>query len=109
MTKLNIIKLVHTAIWLFFNAVIFYLGYAVWNNKIDRWVWICIGLIVLEGGVLMVFKGVCPLTIMARRHSKSTKENFDIFLPNWLAKYNKQIYITIFILIVAVLVYRLTT
>ncbi|MFT7189365.1 MAG: hypothetical protein ACI9AV_002644, partial [Sediminicola sp.] len=26
------------------------------------------------------------------------KDNFDIFLPNWLAKYNKVIFTTLFII-----------
>lgn len=107
MTKLTTIKIIHTAIWLFMNVVIFYLLYAVINNIINKWIWICIGIIVLEGFVLLVFKGVCPCTIMARKYSNSTKDNFDIYLPNWLAKYNKLIYITLFVGIVILLIYRL--
>ena len=45
--KLVTIKLVHTAIWIFFNVVIFYLLYAVLVNKIDKWIWIGLSLIVL--------------------------------------------------------------
>lgn len=106
-TKLTIIKTVHTVIWLFYNVVIFYLAYAVISNKIDKWVWICLGLIVLEGIVLVIFKKMCPVTLIARNYSTSTKHNFDIFLPEWLAKYNKLIYTSIVILIVIILVYRL--
>ncbi len=105
--KLIIIKLIHTLIWLFFNAVIFYLYYAVIANKIDKWVWICIGLILLEGLVLLIFNKLCPVTIVARRYSNSDKNNFDIFLPEWLAKYNKQIYTSLFIIVLIILVYRL--
>jgi hypothetical protein len=104
--KLFIIKSIHTIIWLFFNVVIFYLLYAVIVNKIDYWVWICIGLVVAEGFVLAIFKMFCPLTIMARKYSDSTKENFDIFLPNWLAKHNKLIYTSIFGIAVIILIYR---
>lgn len=60
--------------------------------------WIGIGLIVGEGIVLLVFKMFCPLTIMARKYSDSEKDNFDIFLPNWLAKYNKLIFTTLYII-----------
>jgi hypothetical protein len=94
--NLFIIKISHTIIWLFFNVVIFYLLYAVIVNKIDKWVWICIGLVLLEGFVLVLFIMFCPLTVIARKYSDSTKANFDIFLPNWLAKYNKLIYTSIF-------------
>ncbi len=77
--NLFIIKTIHTFIWLFFNVIIFYLLYAVIVNKIDVWVWICVGLVVLEGFVLLAFKMFCPLTIIARKYSDSNKDNFDIF------------------------------
>ena len=105
-SKLILIKCVHTLIWLFFNVVIFYLLYAVILNRIDIRVWICIGLIVLEGLVLLVFKSICPITLLARKYSDSQKENFDIYLPNWLAKYNKSIYTVIVLIAVGILIYR---
>jgi len=105
--KLLFIKIIHTIIWLFFNVVIFYVLYAAIFNKIDKWVWIGVGLVFMEGIVLLVFKMFCPLTIIAREYSDSTKENFDIFLPNWLAKYNKLIYTSIFVIALFILVYRI--
>ncbi|HCY82228.1 MAG TPA: hypothetical protein DHV22_11835 [Xanthomarina gelatinilytica] len=104
---LRLIKIIHTIIWLFYNVVIFYLLYAVINNKIDIWVWVCIGLVILEGLILLIFKLFCPITIIARKYSDSRKANFDIYLPNWLAKYNKQIYISLFMLAIIILVFRL--
>ena len=89
MSKLTIIKIIHTIIWAFFNVVIFYLCYAVITNKIDELVWICVGFVVAEGIILAVFNWKCPLTIVAGKYSTSTKDNFDIFLPNWLARNNK--------------------
>lgn len=90
--KLRLVKILHTVIWLFFNVVIFYMLYAVVINKIDAWLWVCYGLILLEGLTLLACKMYCPLTLWARKYSDSTKENFDIYLPEWLAKYNKIIY-----------------
>ena len=107
--KLVLIKVVHTLIWVFFNVVIFYLLYAVLINKIDKWVWICLGLIALEGIVLWVFRNMCPITVVARKYSSSTRDNFDIYLPNWLARYNKQIYTSIVLISVLILLYRLIT
>jgi len=106
-SKLIFIKLTHTIIWIFFNVVIFYLLYAVIVDKIDKWIWIGLGLFLLEGIILIVFKMKCPLTVIARQYSDSAKENFDIYLPNWLAKYNKLIYTSILLIIVAILIYRL--
>lgn len=107
MKPLTIIKLLHTIIWLFFNVVIFYLLYAVIINKIDSWVWICIGLVALEVITLLAFNWFCPLTVLARKYSDSEKNNFDIYLPEWLAKYNKLIYGSIFVLSIIILAFRL--
>jgi hypothetical protein len=109
MTKLTGIKILHTIIWVFFNAVLFYLAYAAFTNKIDKLVWIGVGIILMEGIVLLIFKGICPLTIIARKHSDSSQDNFDIFLPNWLAKNNKLIYTIIFIMIICAFIYRIAT
>lgn len=106
-SKLTLIKILHTAIWVFFNIVIFYLVYAVIVNKIDQWVWICLGLIALEVLTLIIFRSVCPVTVIARKYSDSNKDNFDIYLPEWLAKYNKVIYTTIVMIAILGLIYRL--
>lgn len=107
--KLVLIKLIHTAIWVFFNVVIFYLLYAVLVNKIDKWAWICLGLIFLEVLVLLVFKRICPVTLVARKYSDSSRHNFDIYLPEKLARYNKEIYGVIVIIILLLLVWRLVS
>ncbi|MFE3848752.1 hypothetical protein ACFX5D_12330 [Flavobacterium sp. LB3P45] len=105
--KLILIKIVHTMIWLFFNLVIFYVLYAVIADKLDKWLWIGYGLIIIEGIILVALKFFCPLTILARKYSNSTKDNFDIYLPNWLAKYTKLIYSGIVAIILLITIYRL--
>jgi hypothetical protein len=106
-TKLTLIRIIHTMIWLFFNVVIFYMLYAAIFNKLDIWLWVGYGLFVLEGIILLLFKFFCPLTVMARKYSDSTKANFDIYLPHWLAKYNKLIYTLILAVIVLITFYQL--
>ncbi|MFE3871129.1 hypothetical protein ACFX5F_07820 [Flavobacterium sp. ZS1P70] len=81
--------------------------YAVVADKLDKWLWIGYGLIIMEGITLLVFKFFCPLTILARKYSNSTKDNFDIYLPNWLAKYTKLIYSGIVAIILLIIIYRL--
>ena len=105
--KLVIIKIIHTLIWIFFNVVIFYMLYAALANKLDIRLWIGYGLFALEGITLLIFKFFCPLTVMARKYSDSTKENFDIYIPNWLAKYNKLIYTSILIIIIIITICQL--
>ena len=96
-TKLILTKLLHTLIWVFFVTVIFYVLYCGITGRITPLTWVAIGLVVFEGLVLLMFRMRCPLTYVARRYSDSQKDNFDIYLPNWIAKYNKQIFTTIFV------------
>jgi hypothetical protein len=108
-TKLVLVKTMHTGIWVFYNAVLLYMAWAVAVDKIDKWFWVCLGLIALECLVLLRFKQICPVTLIAKRYSDSTRHNFDIYLPEWLAQHNKTIYSIILIVILSFLVYRLLT
>jgi hypothetical protein len=104
--SLTIIKIVHTVIWLFFVLVIFYVLYSGIVNKVTHYTWIGIGLIIGEGLVLLLFKMFCPLTLLARKYSDSQKDNFDIYLPNWLARHNKIIFTSIFLIGVVIVLIR---
>ncbi|MGB5646927.1 MAG: hypothetical protein WBM55_07370 [Muriicola sp.] len=107
--KLLTIKIIHTIIWLFFVLVIFYVLYTGIIDNVSMYTWIGIALIIGEGLTLLVFKMFCPLTLMARKYSTSEKDNFDIFLPNWLAKHNKIIFTSIFLIGVVLVIYRTVT
>jgi len=104
--KLLAIKLIHTLIWVFFVVVIFYVLYSGVYDNVNTYTWIGIGLVLGEGIVLLIFNKFCPLTLVARKYSNSEKDNFDIFLPNWLAKYNKLIFTTIFIIALLLVLIR---
>lgn len=105
--KLRTVKLIHTLIWIFMVAVIFYVLYCGIFDNVNLLTWISIGIIILEGIVLAAFGMYCPLTVWARRYSDSTKDNFDIYLPNWLAKYNKQIFTTVFAIGLIIVIIRI--
>ncbi|MEY8021652.1 hypothetical protein AB8P51_12530 [Muriicola sp. SD30] len=104
--KLLTIKIIHTIIWLFFVVIIFYVLYSGISGKVNTYTWIAIALVVGEGLTLLIFKMFCPLTLMARKYSDSDKDNFDIFLPNWLAKNNKLIFTSIFIAGLLLVIYQ---
>jgi hypothetical protein len=53
--------------------------------------------ILVECAVLAVNGGRCPLTDWAARYTADRACNFDIYLPEWLAQYNKQIFGTLFV------------
>lgn len=107
--KLTLVKVLHTAIWIFFNLVIFYMLYAALTDKLDLWLWIGFALVCLEGLILLLFKLYCPLTLIARKYSSSTQDNFDIYLPVWLARHTKRIYTSLVIFILILTIYRALT
>lgn len=103
------VKLLHTAIWAFFVALILYILYCGLTNHVTVYTWVAIGLVIVEGLVLLVFGGRCPLTLIARNYSDSDRDNFDIFLPNWLARYNKLIFTSLYVIGLLLIGYRLLT
>ena len=93
---LTLIKIVHTAVWALFAGCIVALPIvAIWRRF--RWVAILSVLVLFECAVLAVNGGRCPLTDIAAKYTADRRDNFDIYLPLWLAKYNKTIFGTWFI------------
>jgi len=104
--QLILIKLIHTGIWLVLTPIVLYVLWSGITGNITIYSWLAVLTIVAEGLVLLMFKGSCPLTVVAKRYSNSTKDNFDIFLPNWLAKYNKTIFTSLYIVGLLLMLYR---
>ncbi|MCI0691093.1 hypothetical protein L0337_03690 [candidate division KSB1 bacterium] len=86
--------------------VIGYILYAGIFDELGVGVGIAIGLIVLEGVILRLNNGSCPLTPIAARYTNRRDDGFDIFLPNWLARNNKIIFGSISFLGVVIVIYR---
>jgi len=104
--KLILIKLIHTAIWCVMVAAVFYIIYAGIFDRVSILVWLCIGLIMLECLILLICKWRCPLTLLGRKYTDNPEIGFDIFLPQWLAKHNKVIFSALFIIGVALVLWR---
>ncbi len=94
--KLLYLKLIHTIIWTFFVFVIFYILYSGIFDRINVYTFIAIGLVVLEGIILILFSWKCPITVVGRKYTDDHEAGFDIFLPKWVAKNNKTIFGTLF-------------
>jgi hypothetical protein len=60
----------------------------------------------MECGVLALNRGRCPLTGLAARYTDDRADNFDIYLPAFIARHNKVIFGTLFVFGVAVLLWR---
>jgi hypothetical protein len=61
-----------------------------------RWALILTVVIVCECAVLTANHGRCPLTDWAARFTEDRAANFDIYLPEWLARNNKAMFGTLF-------------
>jgi hypothetical protein len=59
-----------------------------------------IAIVLVEVVVLAVNGMRCPLTGVAARYTEDRRDNFDIYLPEWLARYNKHIFGTLYVLAV---------
>lgn len=88
---LTAIKLLHTVIWAILAGSIVVLPIAGALRRF-RWAAILTGLVLLECGVLAVNRGRCPLSDLAQQFTADRADNFDIYLPNWLARHNKGIF-----------------
>lgn len=91
------IKLLHAGAWIFFVGCILTIPFAGAVRNF-RGAAILSGVVVLECAILAVNRRRCPSTDLARRYTEDRTENFDIYLPLWLARHNKSIFGTIFVL-----------
>ncbi len=91
------VKLAHTAIWAFLVLCILGLPAAALLRRFD-WALVLSLLVLLECGVLALNRGRCPLTDVAERFTEDRSPVSDIYLPVWLARWNKQIFGSLFVL-----------
>ena len=85
------IKLVHTFAWLVFASAILAIPIATALNALAWAIWLSL-LVWGEVLVLVINRMRCPLTGVAERYTEDRADNFDIFLPEWLARNNKLIF-----------------
>ncbi len=90
------IKAAHTAVWLFFAGCIVAIPIAAAQGEFFRGA-VLSGLVLVECAVLAVNRGRCPLTDLAGRYTDERRDNFDIYLPLWLARHNKTIFGSLFV------------
>ena len=75
----------------------FYLCMLRITNTIDWRTKSSVILVGIEVAVLLFNKWTCPLTPLAKKYTSNRNPNFDIYLPEWLAKHNKFIFGAIFV------------
>ncbi len=92
---LKAIRAIHTVVWALFAGCILVLPCVMMWGRVKAAV-LLIGCVGLECLVLAVNRGRCPLTSVAARFTRERGPNFDIYLPEWLARWNKVIFGTLF-------------
>lgn len=98
--RLRAVKLVHTVAWAFFAGCVLLIPFAAAQRRLG-FASLLIGLVAAESLVLALNGWRCPLTDVAARYTADRRPNFDIYLPRWLAQYNKEIFGTLYLLGIA--------
>ena len=88
----TLVKTIHSLIWLVMVSAIFYILYAGIFNRFDVYFYISIGLMIVEGIALLIFRGACPLTVVSKKLKSDYNEGDDIYLPHWLAVHNRLVF-----------------
>ena len=96
MSALRAVKAIHTLAWAFFAGCILAIPGAAWRDQF-RTVVVLATIVFLEIGVLFANGWRCPLTNIAARYTDDRADNFDIYLPLWLARHNKPIFGWLFV------------
>lgn len=86
----------HTAIWALFVACIVTIPALGLAEMYRQVIWLT-GIVLVEILVLLLNGWQCPLTRIAARHTVDRQDNFDIYLPAWLARHNRTIFGSLFL------------
>ena len=89
--SLRAIKLLHTIVWAFFAGCIVGIPILSFMRRCDLAI-VLIGVVLIEVLILVANRMHCPLTGVAARYTDERSDNLDIYLPVWLARYNKLIF-----------------
>ena|SRR5690242_3707815 len=95
-TALRAVKIVHTLVWALLAGCVVALPIVAWQGKFFA-ATVLIAVVLVEVLVLVANRFRCPLTDVAARYTDDRSDNFDIYLPLWIARYNKQVFGTLFV------------
>ena len=94
------IKLLHTLVWALFVACILGIFLFARQGRLDLAI-VLIAVVMVEVLVLVLNRMRCPLTGVAAQYTDERAPNFDIYLPLWLAKHNKSVFGTLYLVGIA--------
>jgi hypothetical protein len=88
---LTAIKAAHTIVLALFVACVVAIPSAAWCGEYHAAAWLTV-VAAVEVLVLAINGWRCPMTSMAARFTVERRENFDLYLPIWLARHNQLIF-----------------
>jgi hypothetical protein len=88
---LRAVKALHTLVWAFFAGCVVAIPSLAWRGRLGGAV-VASGVVLAEVIVLALNRMRCPLTAVAARYTAERRDNFDIYLPLWLARRNKVVF-----------------
>ncbi|HEV7365265.1 MAG TPA: hypothetical protein VGN76_05430 [Gemmatimonadales bacterium] len=94
--RLRAVKIVHTIVWALVAGCIIAIPFYAWLDRFD----LVLAFSVVVGAEILVLvwnHWRCPLTDVAAHYTTSQRANFDIYLPEWLARRNKLIFGVLFV------------
>ena len=94
--RLRSIRIAHTIAWAFFAGCILGIPIAASRDSF-RLAALLAAFVSIELAILAANRCRCPLTAVAARYTEDRRPNFDIYLPEWLARYNKEIFGTLLV------------
>lgn len=94
--SLRTIKVFHTVVWAFFAGCIVAIP-ILSLRKLYNEALILVGVVLIEVLILFLNRMRCPLTAVAAKYTSERRDNFDIYLPLWLARHNKTIFGLLFL------------
>ncbi|MGE5392712.1 MAG: hypothetical protein ACM3NH_03135 [Candidatus Saccharibacteria bacterium] len=103
---LRFLKVIHTVIWVVMTVSNFLAFYFAFIGRFDAWFWVPAGLLGFEIVVILINWWKCPLTKIAEKYTQDRRPNFDIYLPEWLARYNVRIYSVLLVAETAIVLIR---
>jgi hypothetical protein len=105
-SALRKIKIAHTLIWAFFATSIIAIPICSVLHE-HRLSLVFIGIVAVEVLILVVNRMSCPLTAIAARYTDDRRANFDIYLPEWIARYNKAIFGSLYVMGIVLTLFRM--
>ncbi len=90
-TALRAVRWLHTLVWAFFAGIVVAIPVVAWQRRFTAFLWLS-GIVLVEVAVLALNRMRCPLTGVAARYTDDRRDNFDIYLPLFIARWNKEIF-----------------